>query len=257
MLRRGRCDGSSKEYTLESRLIELKLMDRKWSHTNEDTPGSVFYWFKHVMAAQYTPDYFRKRVDGHCGICYTEIDWEYRYVRTGLKVLNITEKADVELPDEIVSGSECINLGDDARRIVRYLVEKGMCERGMMTFTRGRFDIVPILRNRATWKAPVFAFPIRWFYFPPAVRGMLRAGQFSGRYGMHAVYDGNNPYIAVNMSHAVQQRRTLSAYELFRGLDEYRRPCDWNTDAQAATPFFYAVIDKDMAGRLLEESYGH
>ncbi|SHI34743.1 hypothetical protein SAMN05720471_101241 [Fibrobacter sp. UWP2] len=67
-----RCDGATQEDTLQEQLLRHGLIKSKWT-LDDDKPGTVFYWFRHVAARAYNITHFILSEEGHCGICYHSI----------------------------------------------------------------------------------------------------------------------------------------------------------------------------------------
>lgn len=249
----GTCDGSSKFNTLEHQLIAEGILDTKWSMNNDDEPGSIFYWFKHVGATEYIPESYLHHTDAwHCGICYHEINHIYRYSRMNGGPVNLTEDIDVMLPETIISGSECINLTEELRALTNYIDRNGFATRGIF-YKFGRIAAREIIASWDSWKKNEIALPVQWFYFEPVERQKLMLGQDNSGYGRHVEFYGRYDSVPRCMAAALRQPRNIRAYQLFNGLDEYKKTADLNTVGQVATSCHYVVLTRDSAKKLAGE----
>lgn len=248
----GPCDGSSFDYTLAGHLKRLGLLKGRWK-SGEHTPGSVFYWFRHVAALQFVPDSLELVDSWHCGVCFKHpIKLKFTMKNMAFnKPLNITEHADILLPKYIVTGSECIHLSDDMRNLVRYMREHGIMPEGGIRFVMGRFDAMDIVRNYAAWEFDTVALPVRWFYFKPEFRHVLYYYRWSRGYGLHVVMppEGRGP--GDLMHRASRFCRSSHARDLFWGMDEYDRPATMDTPNQCADKYGYVVLERGMMKTLM------
>lgn len=253
LLRLEQCDGSAKFNTVEGQLIMYGVLDRKWSHAGEDTPGSVFYWFKHVVAPMYTVADLVSGETGHCGICFKDINYKYHYTRTGAERVNLNEKFDVSLPMDIVSGSECIKLTREMKNLLHNLKKNNMyCNR--LRFTRGRILARDIVNGCGGWDVESIALPLRWFYFEDWWRPVLMLGQDNMGYGRHTSYRGSEHSVWGNMKRAANGERNISAFHLFDGEDESHEKVDIYTHGrQSAEDDKYVVLTRQSAMNLAHE----
>lgn len=247
----GACDGKTRERTLEHQLIRNGIIDGKWSHAGDETPGSIFFWFKHVAAGIYEPDYMElDSIDtNHCGICYHDIEYVYHFISDGMHKLNLTRDMDVVMPATIVSGSECIHLGDEMLRLREWLFRHGLVQK-VMKFTRSRIDVQCIIDCWQTWDRDVVALPLRWFYFRPDIRQAMARGESFGR-GRHifGAYAGDSLPRKMNM--AAKETGYIRAKDIFSGRDDYTgRVVDINCDGQSSHPCAYAKLYRDQAMEL-------
>ena len=249
------CDGSCIEHTVEHQLIEAGVMNRKYSHAGEDTPGSIFYWNKHVAAPQFSPDYVADKVPGHCGWCYKEIEYQYHYILTGNRIVNLNEKYDVCLPESIVTGSECIKLCREMNNLLTNLRKYTMYG-SRLRFTRGRILARDIVNAAAGWHKDIdrIALPLRWFYFEDWWRPVLMLGQENMGYGYHTRYQGSDYSVWGNMKRAADGNRNISAFHLFSGMDEFHEETDIYTHGrQTAEDDKYVVLTRQSATNLSYE----
>lgn len=243
----GGCDGSSSETSLETQLIRYGLLDRKWSHKDEDTPGSVFYWFKHVVSPIYSITQITEDVSWHCGICHKEIKRKFFYECTRNPVVNLNERYDVRMPDSIVSGSECIKLGDDMKNLLKNLRENKMYV-NRLRFGRGRILARDVISAHDYWKVETIALPLRWFYFEDWWRPVIMLGQENSGYGYHVQWQGGIKSVWGNMKKAAEKDRDVKAFQLFRGYDEYRAPVDiYSHGRQSSADDRYVVLTRSSA----------
>lgn len=247
----GACDGRTRERTLESRLMEAGIIDGKWSHRNEDTPGSVFYWFKHVGASVYSPDFIDYNLEStnHCGICYHDIDFVYHFNRGETDRINLTRDLDIVMPPTIVSGSECIHLADELIGIRNWLFKHGFAIR-RIKFNRGRIDAQCIIDSYQKWDRPVVALPLMWFYFTPTQRRFLAMDDSFGM-GRHVFLASGEKSVPKRMNLAAKENGNISTKSLFGGRDEYAmNMASIDTDEQSSHPCAFAIITVDQARTL-------
>lgn len=255
LLRLDTCDGSAPDNTLEAQLIREGIIESKWSHADEDTPGSIFFWFKHVAAPLYVPDFcsFTDSRSRHCGICYHKIRFVYHYnlADPGIDVVNLTGELDVRLPPDMVSGSECIHLADEFMAIRNWMIANGFFN-GMIRFSHGRIDVDSLIVNWSSWKLDSIALPLQWFYFRPAVRQFL-AGREPLIGGRNVFMPFEDRSVIRRIRRATVQGGNVRAKTLFQGMDDYARMvADINCDHQSSHSCAYALLTRDDA-RLIEK----
>lgn len=247
----GACDGVTMERTLEAQLIKHGIIDEKWSHCNEDTPGSVFFWFKHVGAAVYEPDSIECNAEGtsHCGVCYHDIDYVYHFNRIGSDRINLTRDLDIAMPLTIVSGSECIHLADELLSIRNWLFRHGFAVRRIQ-FKRSRIDVQCIIDSFETWDRDRVALPLRWFYFSPSIRNFLALDDRFGR-GEHVFLASSDRSVPRNMNRAAKENGYISTKSIFQGRDEYEmKPADINSDWQSSHPCAFVILRREVARQM-------
>lgn len=252
----GECDGSTREATLEAQLINYGIIDSKWSHCNEDTPGSVFFWFKHVGASVYEPEYIAYEDENtrHCGVCFHDIDFVYYFNRVVHEPINLTRDLDILLPRTMVSGSECIHLADELMAIRNYLFKHRLVHE-RITFIRSRIDARCVIGAWKTWDREKVALPLRWFYFTPSIRKVLALDDSFGS-GVHVFLGSSDNSVPRKMNAAAKENGTISTKSLFTGRDEYEcKGADINSDWQSSHKCAYAVIHRDVARMLAKPEY--
>lgn len=250
------CDGSSEQATLEWQLREWGLI-KKWRHEDDDRPGTVFYWFKHVASQVYFPEKFAKLTEPWmCGVCgKKDIRKVYTFGRIGSGIVNITEDMDIRLPEVMKSGCVCIELGAELNSLTEHLIENGMVRNNLINFKMGRIAARDVIDAWYTWTRDIVALPVQWFYFTPMERKLLMLGQDVSGYGYHVVKDNKSQYVLRRMAAAVKGKRTWSSYRLFDGLDEYGKRCDIATPNQTAAKNAYVILTRKSACGLSGELY--
>ena len=263
MVKIGCCDGECKANTLAWHLIQQGIIDRKWSHANENDPRSVFYKVKHSVSQVMYPASisFHDKKDGHCGVCFKEIQnfYSYKAIPGRNRIVNITDEVDLELPETIVAGCECITLGDELRALIGYLTHmdketnrRRICDE--ILFMRERIDARCIISSWKKWSVDTVALPLDWFYFTPAIRRLLMLGQTVSGYGWHVNNFQHYKHIGTGMHYASLQKRNVRAYDLFRGYDKgTHRMCDLDTDEQVRDSYRYAILTRESARELHKE----
>ena len=245
----GVCDGSSREATLERQLIKNGLMAQKWS-MSDDTPGTVFFWFKHVAAQVYEPDMMEpnETKDWHCGVCYTAIKHLYHFRGGG--IVNFAKDIDVSLPPVIVSGSECIWLGKELKALTNYLVSSKYVV-GPVRYTRGRIDAQCLFDSFDQWPYDEFVLPLQWFYLKPnqrrglsrTINGWDRATQ------VLSWWKSKDDSIPKLMNHIRKSEARYGLGEKFwNGTDiDGKTMATIDTDSQVAEPNRFIVVSRTDA----------
>lgn len=254
------CDGSSEQATMEWQLRKLGLI-KKWRHEDDDRPGTVFYWFKHVAAQAYEPSmfsYLGKNNGSICGVCgKKDIQKVYSFRLTGSGIVNLTDTMDILLPEIMKSGSICIHLADEFRSLTEYLIKNHLVLNGDVHFRMGRIVARDIIDAWHSWdkSTDVVALPVQWFYFTPMERKLLMLGQSVSGYGYHVYNANSSKYVLMRMAAARKAKRTISAYRLFDGTDEYGHRCDIATPAQTAIKHVYVILTRKSACGLSAELF--
>ena len=254
LLKLGPCDGEDNTRTVLSYLMDAGLLQKKRCLAGDDTPGSIFYWFKHVAAQVMSPDTVTMEQDGNCGVCFHHITNQFRYINMNPDgVVNLTEDIDVRLPPVIISGSECITLTDDFSNLMSYVMANGLSGK-VIRFAFGKVDAWEVVKSYRSWKLDIYPLPISWFYFKPSLRRMLMLGQRTAGFGFHTAIEtrGLTPGRAINM--ARKTTRTVEAYRIFNGHDEYGHRCGIDSEAQAVDRFCFIVLEKQNMARLIHET---
>lgn len=248
------CDGSSETATLEFQLKELGLVN-KWRHEDDDRPGTVFYWFKHCAAQVYEPEYYSYLSKSWmCGVCGKKnIHHVYTFRRTGAGIVNITEDADVLLPVVMRSGCVCIHLADELKSLTGFLIRNHMVRGLDVRYRMGRVVARDVIDACHEWDREIIAMPVQWFYFTPIERKLLMLGQSVSGYGFHVYRRDDDPHVLNRMKRAGKTQRTMSAFHLFQGKDEYGNRCDIYSDRQAADKYCHVILTRRSAWRLSME----
>lgn len=261
------CTGATREDTLEHQLKKQGLITRRWSIKGDSKPGDIFYWVTHVMSRAYDANYMSLYQSSrwHCGICFTEISYVFVYRAKpeyideiyGRVRLNLTDDADILLPNTIVSGSECIHLGDKLKGLVRYLCAcKYIADLQQIKFRFSRIDAGNIILGYERWERDEIAMPVQWFYFEPGLRKAIGDIQNRVMFQKNVCYPLEADGVGANMYRALAYPRNIGVRQAFEGRDEYMARTTMETDRQTASPLYYIVISRDMAEMLCRGYYG-
>lgn len=254
LIKLGPCDGEDSTRTVLSYLMKAGLLQKKRCLAGDDTPGSIFYWFKHVASQVMSPDSVILKQDGNCGVCFHHITNQFRYINNNPEgMVNLTEDIDVRLPPVIISGSECITLTDEFSNLMHYIMANRLSEK-MIRFAFGKVDAWEVVKSHESWEQESYALPISWFYFKPSMRRMLMLGQRTAGFGFHTAIDtrGLMPGTAIKMARLAP--RGVEAYRIFNGHDEYGHRCGIDSEAQAVDRFCFVVLEKRNMARLVHET---
>lgn len=272
-LKLGPCDGITQERTLKWQLIRAGIIkdSTEWGNRNIENPNSVFYFFKHHASTGYNPLY--TDIAGsthHCGICYHDIDYQFVYQsKTGKPFVSTWlredgESVDIEFPEYMVSGSECIHLADELKSLISACRTRFGVSR--LEFEDGLIDMTAIIKSAKDWTVDAMAFPLEWFYFSKDLRNYLVWWQHRnyGGLGAHveegfggtvlqkckAALDYYRKYAAENLAWIELKQYPVHlcrAYDLFLGQDKFGRNTTRDTYCQPQSGLKYVILTKSNA----------
>lgn len=278
----GPCDGLTEARTLKWQLVRAGIIEdcTGWGKSNLEQPHSVFHFFKHHASRGYVPESVAPAsTSKHCGVCYHRIDYSFRFrSKTGEPFTEVwvdenNNPVEIQFPEIMISGSECIHLADELKSLI--VACRSRFKASELKFEDGLIDLEGIIKTAQDWKVECAAFPLEWFWCSPSIRDRLIWWQHAehGGLGAHvnklfsgtvlqrckaavAFYNQNAVENSAWISNKVIPKNLQRAYDLFLGKDKFGKFTSRGTYFQPQSNTKYVILTKQNAINISKRVYG-